>query len=345
MLCKMNNGTFTGHRTNLTFFGDIIGDVTVAPYQCGYRIDKHPNSKVEKTHVEIGPIIMPDFSDEVDSNGIPLEADTSRIPLQDRTRLRGLELWKEFIMLEPNTNSFLKFANKYGLLGSTREMAIRTNHTVTSCDPLVDWFQHHSKLTLLRTVLMSDPECSDFVAMIEPIEKKYSKDVRHRFSEVVSQELKSLPDWIPENVVSGVMFRGSFIPSIWTFPAKSSSTAILRAAYDLLNLELSNHCRIEVRHKGKRNRTAIGDKIDFEERHEADGIYLITTTLAPNSLIGAMYIGVLLEICKYRTRRNVRPCQYCGKFLLNEHKRTKYCSPSCKKRAYRANRKAANSNV
>lgn len=332
MLFSMKHVSKSGSRSNLTFFGDIIGDVSIAPFKSGYQIIKHPSSNLAKTSLSFGPLIAPSPDDE---------GKLERVPGPDRMGVAGELAWKEFTELEPNSNSFLEFANKYGLLGTAKGVVLSLGETAVGCDPLVDWFHHYCKLRLLRVVFdnLSNPELVDF---IENEQKKLHKTIRPRFSTIALGQFNERPQWIDETGIWGAQVGTMFQPSVWNFPSGLSKLQLIQSAFDQLSHEISTHTRIKVRHRGRRNTLNMGDDTNAKGLMETVNDFIITTTLEPDSLIGAMYAGILLKVCNYHIRRNLRPCLHCGGSILSPHKLRRYCSERCKQRAKRE-REAAES--
>jgi ribosomal protein S27AE len=325
VLFSMKHVSNSGSRSNLTFFGDIIGNVPIAPLKCGYQLINHPDSKLETTILKLGPMLAPDIGDD---------GSLERVPGPKRLEARGESAWKEFTELNPSTGAFLKFAEKYGLLGSTRGLALRINGAVVACDPLVDWFHHYCKLRLLRVVF--DNTSSDDLAGVVKIEqKKLMEEVETKFSNAAKGAFGQRPYWIQESIISGAQVGTMFQPAVWQFQSGLSSEELVNAAFDQLSFELSNHTRIKVRQRGRRNRLNMGDESNAKGLMQTATDIIITTTLEPNSLVGAMYAGILLKVCNYHIRRNLRPCLHCGGSILSPHKLRRYCGERCKQRAKR----------
>jgi len=328
MLLELKYVSDTGQRTNLTFFGDIIGDVALSPLVCGYEVMRHPQTKFTNTLIHLGPVIAP--------NVTAGEEFPDHVAASVNSRTRATDLWKEFIRMSPTSNSFIEFAGKFGLLHSQPGLIIKIGENVLACDPLVHWFQHYSKLKLLHFIFTCLDKEEKFVADYKTLEKQLKTDVERQLNQIFKQFLGTDEEPVHEHVYSGTQVDKFFEPAGWTIHDCRTKAQLIDAAYDLLTSEISRHCHIVIRRRGKRQKLSAGDKDDIKDKSKGE---VITTSLIPSGLGGALYIGLLLDISSYRIRRNVRSCSECGRTLLNEHRRTQYCSESCRQRAKRARAK------
>ena len=308
-----------GRTQNISFYGDIIGRVFTRPHENGYEWLWHPSAKLDENLLWIGPVISP----------IEGRTQTKRKTGKDGIEARG-DLFKKFIGNEPTLSHFRKFAESYGLLGITSLPTAGGEADGRTSEPLVLWLQHYCRLRLLDAILL--PESSfDRLRFFEQ-----QMFMRQPLTSVLgSASLRLCPNPQVATVqrdYSGAQLSANF-ETVWpSFPCTLNDLALRNEAFRVLTEQLSAHCRIVVRTRGKRR------KIDVPEGFGEYGrdARLITTSLEPKGLLGAMYVGILLRLSggSFNARASTG-CLHCGAPVPNPKPNKKYCDDKCKHKAKR----------
>jgi hypothetical protein len=308
-----------GRRQHISFYGDIIGRVFTRPHQNGYEWVWHPAARLGEHALQVGPVIAP----------VRGKDGSKRKMGKDGVEARG-DLYLKFIELEPKLSNFRLFADAYGLLGVTSLPLPDRDGDARTSEPLVLWLQHYFRLRLISGILLSGSQF-DRLRFFDN-----QMDMGDRLADCLNSALQRLAPTVEANGPRE-QYRGADLGSgfetIWPhFPVALNDLALRNEAYRALTDQLGQHCRIVVRSRGKRQNFDLPEGFGDWGRD----VRLITTSLEPKGLLGAMYIGILLRLSggSFNARASTG-CQHCGAPVPDPKSNKKYCGDSCKQKAKR----------
>ena len=309
-----------GRTQNIRFYGDIIGRVFTRPHQNGYEWVWHPAARLGEHALRVGPVVAP----------VAGQDGSKRKMGKEGIEARG-DLFLKFIALEPTESSFRLFAEAYGLFGVSMPLP-GDDIDGRTCEPLVLWLQHYCRLRLIAGILLSGSKF-DRLRFFE--DQKFMGDRLERCLTTSLERLTSATEGTIEPYRGAELGTG-FETIFPHFPVALNDKALRNEAYRALTDQLGRHCRVVVRSKGKR--------ADFEVPDGFGGwgndVRLITTSLEPKGLLGAMYVGILMKLSAGSfNAKATTGCLHCGAPVPNSRTNKKYCDNKCKHKAKRAREK------
>ena len=308
-------------KQNLSFYGDIVRSVIVSPDPRKYKTHWPRGASVGDAMIDVGPVITPRTE----------ESDTDEPQLLEMNATLGA--WREFTELPPKIESFINFANKYGLLGLRLKSLVYDGNNLIPREPVALWFQNYVRLRLLRGLLIDGPKQDNFPTATLAQNKADSEAVREEFGRLILRLDQPLPKYNTGEKIHSVQIGSMVEPIGWNFTCEPTKRLLKQHAYDCLSDHIGYNSRLAVSFRGRRRNFRLGDRDDLTSDLGGD---ILVTSLQPESLLGLMYLGIFLELSEYNIRPSTKACEHCGRPLIEARSNAKYCGNPCRQKAKRA---------